>query len=177
MNINASCKFDYKSIKALTHLSTYRKSDPKKRMLSFLITFAVLSVIIVAEIILIAPDPFLFYLLAIAVVCLLIDLYVYFIIPKISFAAMKNMQNTENEYIFSDNSVKITSKSSEYNGEANIEYTLFVKVYETSEYLFIYQTKNQAFIVDKSTVTGGTAEEIRERLSSCLGKKYIICKY
>jgi hypothetical protein len=41
----------------------------------------------------------------------------------------------------------------------------------------IYQTNNQVFIVDKSTVEGGTAEEIRNKLCTFVKDKYIICKY
>ena len=87
------------------------------------------------------------------------------------------MQNVENQYIFCDNVLKTFTKSQEYNGEAEIEYSLFVKVYETTKYLFLYQTNNQVFIVDKNTVEGGTIEEIRNKLSAFVKDKYILCKY
>ena len=48
---------------------------------------------------------------------------------------------------------------------------------ETSKYFFIYPTNSQVFIVDKSTIVGGAAEDIRNKLSSFVGNKYIICKY
>ena len=87
------------------------------------------------------------------------------------------MQNVENQYIFCDDVLKTFTKSQEYNGEAEIEYSLFVKLYETSKYLFLYQTNNQVFIVDKSTIEGGTVEEIRNKLSAFVKDKYFLCKY
>ena len=87
------------------------------------------------------------------------------------------MKDAENEYIFCDNVLKTFTKSQEYNGEAKFEYSLFVKVYETSKYFFMYQTNNQVLIVDKSTIEGGTVEEIRNKLSAFVKDKYILCKY
>ena len=91
--------------------------------------------------------------------------------------ATAKMKDAVNEYIFLDDMIKVFTKSDEYNGEAKIEYSLFAKVYETSKYLFMYQTNNQAFVIDKSTIEGGTTEDIRMKLYSFLGDKYIICKY
>lgn len=87
------------------------------------------------------------------------------------------MKDAGNEYIFCDNVVKVFTKSEGYNGAAEMKYTLLVKAYETSKYLFLYQSNNQAFIVDKATVVGGSFEDIRKKISSFLGDKYFICKY
>lgn len=51
MEIRAKCKFDFDSIKALTHLSTYKKSNPKKTVQVRAILCFVLLLIIVAELI------------------------------------------------------------------------------------------------------------------------------
>ena len=87
------------------------------------------------------------------------------------------MRHVENQYIFCDHEVKVFSKSQEYNSEAVIQYSLFVKVYETTKYWFLYQTNYHIFIVDKATVEGGTAEDIRNKLSAYVKNKYVICKY
>ena len=71
----------------------------------------------------------------------------------------------------------VVSKSAEFNGEAKVEYSLFVKGYETSKYFFLYQTNNQVYIVNKAFIEGGSCEEISDKLRSTLGKKYIVCKY
>ena len=90
---------------------------------------------------------------------------------------MNKMKDVENQYIFCDNVLKTFTKSKEYNGEAEIEYSLFVKVYETSKYFFMFQTKNQVLLVDKNTIEGGTVEDIRNKLTTYVKDKYIICKY
>ena len=69
------------------------------------------------------------------------------------------------------------SENEEYKGETEIEYTMLERVYETSKYFFLFQTKNQVLIVDKTTVEGGRAEEIRDSLTAKMKDKYIICRY
>ncbi len=176
MEIKAKCKFDFESIKALTHLSLFKKANPKKRFLTWSIISTILAVIIVLEMI-IFSDAMLIELLCVAIVLFLFECYLYFLLPKIRYKALTKMKGAENEYIFCDSVLKTFTKSDEYNGEAEIEYSLFVKAYETSRYLFLYQTNNQVFIVDKSTVEGGTAEDIRNKLTTHVKDKYIICKY
>ena len=48
---------------------------------------------------------------------------------------------------------------------------------ETKKYFFLYENKRQIFVVDKTTLENGTAEEMREKISAVIGKKYIVCKY
>ena len=87
------------------------------------------------------------------------------------------MKDIENEYIFCNEELKAYTKSVEYNGEVAIGYSFFVKVYETTRYLFLYQTNNQVVIVDKNTIEGGTAQDIRSKLTTYVKDKYIICKF
>ena len=176
MEIKAKCKFDFDSIRALTHLSLFKKANPKKRFLTWSIISAILAVAIIFEMI-VFSDAMLIELLCVAGVLFLLECYLYFLLPKIRYKALAKMKDAENEYIFCDNVLKTFTKSQEYNGEAEIEYSLFVKVYETSRYLFLYQTNNQVFIVDKNTIEGGTVEEIRNKLSAFATNKYIVCKY
>ena len=177
MQIKAKCKYDLDSVKALTHLTMYKKADPRKRLIFWSTAFAILFIIIILEIIAFGFDTILAVLLGVEIFGLLLMYFWYFIIPKIQYKSLAKMQNVENEYIFYDDVLKTFTKSQEYNGEAQIEYSLFVKVYETSRYLFLYQTNNQVFVVDKSTVEGGTVEEIKNKLSTFVKDKYIICKY
>ena len=177
MEIRAKCKFDFESIRALTHLSMFKKANPKNRMIFWSAAFAILFIIIILVIIAFGFDTTLAVLLGVEIFGLLLIYFWYFIIPKIQYKSLAKMQNVENQYIFCDDVLKTFTKSQEYNGEAEIEYSLFVKLYETSKYLFLYQTNNQVFIVDKSTIEGGTVEEIRNKLSAFVKDKYILCKY
>ncbi len=176
MEIKAKCKFDFESIRALTYLSLFKKANPKKRFLTWSIISAILAVVIILEMI-VFSDAMLIELLCVAGVLFLLESYLYFLLPKIRYKALAKMKDAENQYIFCNNVLKAFTKSQEYNGEAEIEYSLFVKVYETTKHLFLYQTNNQVFIVDKGTIEGGTVEEIRNELSSFVKDKYIICKY
>ena len=177
MEIKAKCKFDFDSIRALTHLTMFKKANPKKRLIFWSVAFAILVVVIILEIIAFGMDLILLVLFGVEMLWLMLMCFWYFIIPKTQYKSLAKMKETENEYIFCDNVLKTFTKSNEYNGEAEIEYSLFVKVYETSQYLFLYQTNNQVFIVDKSTIENGTVEEIRSKLSAFVKDKYIICKY
>ena len=176
MEIKAKCKFDFESIRAFTHLSLFKKANPKKWFLTWSIISGILAVIIILEMI-VFSDTTHIELLCVEVVLFLLEYYLYFLLPKIRYKALAKMKDAENEYIFCDNVLKTFTKSQEYNGEAEIEYSLFVKVYETSRHLFLYQTNNQVFIIDKNTIEGGTAENIRNKLSSFVKDKYVICKY
>ena len=177
MEIRAKCKFDFESTRALTHLTMFKKANPKNRMIFWSVAFAVLFAIIILEIIAFDMDLILLVLLGVEILWLMMMCFSYFIIPRIQYKALAKMKDTENEYVFCDNILKTFTKSQEYNGEAEIEYSLFVKVYETSKYFFMYQTNIQVFIVDKSTIEGGTVEEIRNKLSAFVKDKYILCKY
>lgn len=176
MEIRAKCKYDYDSVKALTHLSLFKKANPKKRFLTWSIISAILVVIIIFEMI-VFSDAMLVELLCVVIILFLLECYLYFLLPKIRYKALAKMKEVENEYIFFDNVLKTFTKSQEYNGEAEIEYTLFARVYETTKHLFLYQTNNQVFIVDKSTIDGGTIEDVRNKLTAFVKDKYIICKY
>ena len=177
MEIRAKCKFDFDSIRALAHLTMFKKADPKKRLIFWSVAFAILFVVIILEIIAFGMDFILLVLLGVEMLWLVLMCFWYFIIPKIQYKSLAKMKETENEYVFCDDVLRTFTKSQEYNGEAVIEYSLFVKVYETSKYFFMYQTNNQVFIVDKSTIEGGTVEEIRNKLSAFVKDKYILCKY
>ncbi len=177
MEIKASCKFDYNAVKALTYISMFKKSVPKKRMIFSGILFSALLAVLIFEIVLFGADLPLIICVVAAGAALLLDLFMWFVYPKICYNALAKMKGAQNEYTFTEDKIFITTQSSDYNAQAEVEYTLLAKVYETSEYMFLYQTKNQVFPVDKSTVTGGTVEEIRGKIFSYLEKKYVICKY
>lgn len=176
MIIRAKSKYDFDSIKALAHLSMFKKADPKKRMRLWVISFVVLFAVVILEMLFFGADMLLIVSLAVAALCFVLICYLYFIYPKIQYKSLRRMQNTENDFLFCDELIKITSKGEEYDGTAEIKYSLLVKVYETLNYFFLFQTNNQVFIVDKSTIEGGTIDEIRNKLCFSV-KKYIMCDY
>ena len=176
MEIKAKCRYDLESTRALTHLATFKKSNPKKRIILYNIITSVLLAIVILEFVFFGPDMTLYLLLLTVLLLGFLENFLYFILPKISFKKMSTFRNAENEFVFCDDVLKISSKTKEYSGEGQIEYTALVKVYETSRYFFLLQTERQTYIVDKSTIENGTAEDIRNKLISKI-EKYIICKY
>ena len=71
----------------------------------------------------------------------------------------------------------MTSIGAAFSGESRVEYPVFVKVFETSRYFFLFQTKNQVYPVDKSSLESGCADEIRNKLKEFVKNQYKICKY
>lgn len=177
MEIKARCKFNMESVKALVHLSMFKKIDPQKKMRFWTIAYAVIVAVVILELLLWGKDILLFVLLGVLAVVYLLECFGYFLLPKMQYKALAKMQEAENEYIFLEHAIQSITKSEEYIGEATIEYSLFTKIYETSKYFFLFQTNNQVFLVDKSTIEGGTAEDIRNKLINFAKDKYIICKY
>ena len=141
------------------------------------VLYAVLAAFFALRLLWNGPDKRALFYLALLIVVWLIVWLQYMFLHKIQYNAMAKLKDAENEYLFCDNILKIYTRSADYNAEAEVEYSFFVKVYETSKHLFLYQTKNQVFIVDKSTIEGGTAEDIRNKLFGFLKNKYIVCKY
>lgn len=176
MEVKASGTLDLEGIRALIHLSMFKKNDPKKGIIIIALVFSVLIVLNIAAIC-VYYSPIFFVTMYLLLLLAFINCYKYFIFPKKSYKNLSKMQGTVNEYVFCDSVLKISTKNREHNGEAEYEYSVFVKAYETSRYLFLYQSNNTAFVVDLSTVSGGTVLDIRNKLSSFLHEKYIICNY
>lgn len=177
MEIGAKCKLDFDSVKALIHLSIYKKTDPKKAARSMAICFLVLFLASAAELIAFGYDPSMLILIIVELLMIALDAWMYFGLPRIRYRSLAKMKDAENDYLFGERSLKIVTKSEAYNGEAEISYSVFVKVYETSAFLFLCQTNDQVFLVDKATITGGSVDDIRNILSLTVKDKYIVCRY
>ena len=170
MEIRANSKYDFETVRALTHAVYYKKRDPKKAFQISMIFWGIMAVFAVFAL----PEMLLAFLVVIGV---LLELFQYVILPKIHYRLLAKLKGTENEFIFGEESFRMISRSAAYQGEVEMRYELVVKVIENSRYFFIYQTNNQVYAVDKETITGGSAEDIRKRMEPGLGKKYMICKY
>ncbi|MBQ7173688.1 MAG: YcxB family protein [Clostridia bacterium] len=177
MEIKAKCKFDLASMKALVYVSTFKKGNPKKQMILRAILFFVALIAAVLCFVVLKNYWVLAACLAIDLFYILLYCFIYFAFPKKSYNALANLKEAENEYVFCDDFLMISTVSAEYYGDAKIGYSLLVKAFETSKYFFLYQTQNQVLIVDKSTMEAGAAEELKNKLSAFLKKKYYSCRY
>ena len=176
MEIQAECKFDLPAVTALTRLQWAGRIDPRK-VLAIHLCISIGVVLFSGYFMLTDPQPSGITLFIAALALAPLDCVFYFLLPRGQFKALGKQQNGENTYIFGENSIKITSQSQGSTGSSEMEYSVFVKICETSRYFFLFLNKGQAFIVDKTTVRGGTAREIRKRLTARANCKYVICRY
>lgn len=176
MEIKASCRLDLESMKALVHLRAYRNKNPKKRLTALLIMLPLLYALIIFEMVVFGISALLVVMLVVTVALTFLTVYTHFLLPKASYKRLGVMQGSVNSYTFRDEDIVVSTKGSEYNGDALISYSVIVSVSETSRYFFLTQTNSTAFVVDKSTVEGGTAEQLRQKLQAVV-PKYVICKY
>ena len=177
MNIKAQCRYDYESIKALIHTSFFKKRNPKIVFIIMLILGCALLFKEILSGVLHGIEAVSEVIIICALCWLYLSVYMYWLMPRKQYKALCKMENMLNEYIFCDDAMKVTSINAAYSGNATVKYSMIPKVMETKKYLFIFQSKNQAFVIDKLTIADGTIENIREKLIPMLGKKYIKCKY
>ena len=171
MEVHAKSKFDYETIKELAHRSSYRLLSPK---IYWIIMIACTVVVFVVSLPFGIDSHDVGAIFAI-LICDAVSIYIYWGVPKIRYKALGKLQNLENEFIFGDETIKIINQSEEYNAEGEIKYTLIPKVMETPKYIFIYQNMRSVYIIEKSTITNGTIEDIRAKLAQYVPqKKYII---
>lgn len=175
MEITAKGKLDFESIQALNHITMFRGRNPKKW---FFLSLGIDVFLILATLGLIlwfGSDLYLY--MGLLVLLGLLSCFLYFLVPRIQYKALGNMREAENTFLFFDTSMRILSTGQSYQGEAEALYTLFVRVYETSRYFVLLQANNTAFLVDKTTIVNGSAEDIRVRLMTVVGNKYKFCNY
>lgn len=177
MKIKAKSKFDYKTMKAFVRASFSRKHDPLKKLLIYCLTFVILAAVVLLEMHLVGSSLPLRLVLYVSIAAILLELYMYFLAPRIRYNALAKLKGCTHEFLFTEDYMQINSSDSGFSGESRIKYTVLTKAVETSKYMYIFQDKNHAFIVDKATFSDGTPQQLQEKLQSILGKEYVIYKY
>ena len=177
MEIKATSVYDLKTVTALTRLNMFKKVNHKKRMRTFGIIDAILICIIVFELLAFGFATPLWLMLSVLIISTFLYSYMYFLYPKIRYKASGKFADIKNHFVFYDDELAASTDSNEYNGTSTIKYTMLYKVMETSEYFFLFQNKLSVYVVDKTTLQNGTADNIREKLLPILQKQYIVCKY
>ena len=175
MEVHAKSKFDYETIKELAHRSSYRLLKPKAHGIFMVVCTSIFLLLNIHMWLAYGLDSFNITTFILILVCDAASIYIYWGVPKIRYKALGKLQNLENEFIFGDETMKIISRSEEYTGQGEIKYSIIPKVMETPKYIFIYQDLRSVYIIDKSTITNGTIEDIRAKLAQYVPqKKYII---
>ncbi|MBE7064399.1 MAG: hypothetical protein E7384_01085 [Ruminococcaceae bacterium] len=172
MEIKATSKFDYETMRDYVRFSAVPKSDAKKHMIFNIFSSVAAIVVIIFVMFLFGISKTMLVLLIGIIIMFGISLFMYYVMPKIQYNSLGKMQNVENEFTFYDDYLRATSNTDGINGESKMKYCMIEKVIEKPRYIYIYQNKRQAFIVDKTTITGGTVEDIRNLLMPILQDKY-----
>ncbi|MDE6505248.1 MAG: YcxB family protein [Clostridia bacterium] len=102
----------------------------------------------------------------------------FFILLKIAQRSFnKSMRimssDTEEVYTFDENCFTINTKRGEvYNANVKSSYSLLYKVVETRLNYFLYISRAQTHVIDKSSLTQGTLLELNSYFASKLGAKF-----
>ncbi len=86
-------------------------------------------------------------------------IYPHFVYKR-PYNSVKNNQITTRFEFYSDRMVEINASTRE-----EYAYSSLLKVYETSDYFYIYHTPENASVVDKGGITKGSPEELKALLS------------
>ena len=94
----------------------------------------------------------------------IVPLYCFGITP---LTAKKNpLMGSTYTLEFVEENVKTNIASSSMNSTGELEYSMIIKADENKSDMYLYISKNQAYIVDKSKLVGGTSEELKAFLKS-----------
>ena len=174
MEMKASCQFDLESAKALVYSRAFKKKNPKVGIVlmtiaaSVGVTYGTVFSLIAGGI---SFEVILFLLFMVSTY--LFMCYTYFVLPK---KILKRSSGHRREYVFCDDGFTVTDPDdATYSKE--VAYDTLIAGWETAQYLFIQQAKNVVFVVNKSTFTGGTIEDIRAVLCGAVGDNYSIYSY
>ena len=95
MEVRASCTFDYNSIKALSHVSLYKKLNPKSVFLFVTIFFVLLIALTILMIVLYGTSES-NHLLGLGFAILVLNCFMYLIFPRIQYSNLKKFKNSKN---------------------------------------------------------------------------------
>ena len=179
MEIRASGRLDLRSITAYTRLNMFGSMDPKKGLTLLLAIFGAAAVLRALFDVFVRRGEDLaggvLTLVLIAVGAGLV-LCCYYVVPKKKYEGAGMLKDAENRFIFTETG--FTAELAEEGRTARTAhgYAAVAKVMETGEFFFLLPSGGGAYIVDKATLSGGTAEELRALLSANIDN-YTVCKY
>ena len=166
MEIKSSYKFNFKTYKKFVHLTT-KWMKPLFLILEIIIGLSILACVF--SLISGVTEIISSMIMCIILEAFIISYYVFF--PHLSYKLTKITNNVEDNHLFCDDSFIVETKGKNITSQATVKYDILKKVYEDGEHFFIYISKNQAYVVDKATISGGSEGELRNRLVLAVGEK------
>lgn len=166
MEIKASSKYDYITVTMLQRFH-FRMRFKLLNILIFVVTvFMVFSFTLMAVY---SYIPFNVMVTGAAFTLMLAAMmFTYFCMPKIQYKNDKINKDAENTFLFKQE-IEIISKNNYQTTMSTQNYNAIWRIYENKNYIYMFLDPNKAEIVDKSTIEGGTAEDLRMLLISKIG--------
>ena len=87
-----------------------------------------------------------------------------FVLPKLYYKSSKISSESTNEYKFFEEYLTIESDSELVYGSSRIGYAALYRIYEVDDFIFIYISNAQAFIVPKENCSPSDVDELRNIL-------------
>ena len=106
--------------------------------------------------------------------CAFVYVYMFIVNPKITYKNFrKKYGNAPIIYTLNQKSMGISIENFDGFFEIRKNYRDIFKITENEKYFFIYVKRNQAYILKKSGISQGTAEDIRNILVREMGNKFV----
>ncbi len=181
MEIHATTVYDEKTMKDFIGFSLFKgRNYQLRRRVAFWIwpvLMLLLLGLIVLELAMRLNADTLDTLIFAFFLCVLTWAGLFYLLPAFLFRQSKKLLGTVNTFVFQEDGFLMSSESPLFKGDSTWQYSALHKVYETQNYLYLFITGAQAYILQKSGITGGTAEEIRSRMMKRLPSgKYVVCR-
>lgn len=172
MEIKASSKYDWNTIKSFNIFNRFKRTALKRVMTIILAIAIILTLLIFAAAI--AMDSFddtlrTLFIAELAIVA--VYFFGAFLLPKLIFNLDKIKKNAENHYVFKEKSFVASNEIQGIKSNSEIDYYILHSVYETSGYFYIYISSRKAFIVDKEKIEDGKQNELRCLLAAAVGNE------
>jgi len=175
MEIRASSKYDWDTIKKFNHFHNVTRTRVLDIIIIIIDVFCVLGFLLLWTQNLLTFEIKMLYVLLLFVHFMLV--FVKIFLPKIQYKQNKMIHGVVNEITFEENQMLMEQRGENTNATATIKYDAIWKVYEAKEYIYIYVNSRQAYIVEKSTITGGNAADLRMFLVKNVGMSKYKVKY
>lgn len=177
MEIKASSSLDESTLKEFNTVYFF-KEKPKSEILKFTVGLtastlinAVISVALSEHALITCLSYFMRFSALAFLLGLALSLFSLFVANR-AYSKAGKMKDAKNEYVFTDSEIREFSYGEGLESKTLITYTDIIKVTETHRFFFLFITKQAAYIIDKQTIEGGTAEELKMKLLAYCPKKY-----
>jgi hypothetical protein len=173
--------YDEKTIKDFIAFSSYKGRNYKIRRRIFSYVWPVLMLLLLGQIVLAAVTDMVGELQGTLIPLFLLCLFAWvgmsYLLPSFLFNRSKKLLGIENTFVFCEDEFLLSSESPLFQGNSKMKYSAMHKVYETENYLYLFLTSAQAYLLDKSKIASETADELRGIISRQLPpEKYVVCK-